>query len=190
MSHGYQIAGWITFSLGFLLGLVYALPAEPDIFMFGTGCVLCSAGLIFLRQHPSARLKKGERDDVADEAARQSGDPSAADYVFHAPTSLTHLLWFVEQIRPEDSPAEMQSKIEKIQFYQVAPMVKYRHKLQEELGMEHFARVYSLFASGERHLNRAWSAVVDGYPDEALQSLTTSRENFAACRDALKNTIE
>lgn len=186
MSNGYKIAGWITFSIGFLLGLVYALPESPDIFMFGTGGVLCVVGIIFLQIKPARDVRRPSRDDGSPDSQEQSGDPTAPHFVFDADTSMQHLVWFVEQIKPELSNQELQQQIEKIQLYQIAPMVKYRHQLQDDLGMESFAHAYSFFASGERYLNRAWSAVVDGYRDEAFNCLTTAREAFASCREALK----
>jgi len=43
-----------------------------------------------------------------------------------------------------------------------------QHVLQARLRAAGYVEVMSLFAQGERRLNRAWSACVDGYLDEAV----------------------
>ncbi len=47
------------------------------------------------------------------------------------------------------------------------PFVDHRELLRKEFGGAKFARILGPFASAERRLNRAWSAAVDQYVDEA-----------------------
>ena len=41
------------------------------------------------------------------------------------------------------------------------------------------------FAAGERYINRAWSASVDGYIDETLTYVTKARSQFDGTRAVL-----
>ena len=54
-----------------------------------------------------------------------------------------------------------------------------RETLMLRHGLMSYGRVMDAFASGERALNRAWSASVDGYQDEVDACLDRARERFA-----------
>ncbi len=52
-----------------------------------------------------------------------------------------------------------------------------RQMLADRLGTAAFSRIMTEFASGERYLNRAWSAAADGYVDEVVAAVNHAR-NF------------
>ena len=54
-----------------------------------------------------------------------------------------------------------------------------RQGLMALYGFGGFAHVVGEFTRGERAVNRAWSAAVDGYPEEARSSVRRAREIFA-----------
>ncbi|MBM3999372.1 MAG: hypothetical protein FJ297_07520 [Planctomycetes bacterium] len=63
-----------------------------------------------------------------------------------------------------------------------------RQAIADRFGLADYARLMTEFASGERAVNRAWSASADGYIDEVWMSLGTARERFerlAALVDAI-----
>lgn len=61
-----------------------------------------------------------------------------------------------------------------------------REVMKTTFGLAGFAAVMSEFASGERFLNRVWSAAADGYMEEAWRSLQTSQRFFHAALDELQ----
>ncbi|MCA9129656.1 MAG: hypothetical protein KDB22_21360 [Planctomycetales bacterium] len=61
-----------------------------------------------------------------------------------------------------------------------------RAVISNRFGTSTYAAVMTEFASGERYLNRAWSAAADGYVDEVERSVSHSRVFFAAAIDQLK----
>jgi hypothetical protein len=72
-----------------------------------------------------------------------------------------------------------------------------RHSITREHGLNVFAEVMTQFASGERSINRAWSASADGYVDEAaryidlaLDQLTGARKSLQACQGHSVNGAE
>lgn len=187
LSAGFTGAGWLVFSIGFLMAALYALPSPPDKFMFATGCILCLAGLALERlgRGASAREARDGEETRAGGGAGQSGDVTRPDYLFDPAVSFEHLLYFTRTLDRSADLETMQAAIEKIQFYQVTPLANHRGKLAERLGPARFAEVFGAFSTGERYLNRAWSAVVDGYREEAVACLATALERFEEARSAL-----
>jgi hypothetical protein len=54
-----------------------------------------------------------------------------------------------------------------------------RESIGHAFGLQAYADVMTQFATGERYLNRCWSASTDGYADEVSTFLTRSHEHFA-----------
>lgn len=61
-----------------------------------------------------------------------------------------------------------------------------RRSIQGAFGTSAYASVMTEFASGERYLNRAWSAAADGYVDEVESSI----RHAAAFLDAARGTLD
>lgn len=61
-----------------------------------------------------------------------------------------------------------------------------REDLRTQHGLELFAAIMTEFASGERQMNRVWSAAADGYMEEAWRSARSSAEYFAAANAILQ----
>ncbi|MDP1560432.1 MAG: hypothetical protein Q8M16_03455 [Pirellulaceae bacterium] len=61
-----------------------------------------------------------------------------------------------------------------------------RDQLKSAFGLNGFGEIMSEFASGERFLNRTWSAAADGYMEEAYRSIETSLRFFQAAHDRIK----
>lgn len=61
-----------------------------------------------------------------------------------------------------------------------------REAITRELGLAAFAEVMTCFASGERAINRAWSASADGYVDEAARCIDVALDQLMAARKGLK----
>ncbi len=71
-----------------------------------------------------------------------------------------------------------------------------RNAIAHRFGNRAFAKVMTEFATGERYLNRAWSAAADGYVDEVQRSVehaarflsqaSAELNNFMHCENATK----
>lgn len=57
--------------------------------------------------------------------------------------------------------------------------------LSHRFGTRVYADVMTEFASGERYLNRAWSAAADGYVDEVKRSIAAAASFMSAAEKAL-----
>jgi hypothetical protein len=64
--------------------------------------------------------------------------------------------------------------------------VENRESIGHAFGLQSYADVMTQFATGERYLNRCWSASTDGYIDEVRTYLTRTQEHFAEALKKLK----
>ncbi|HMB54361.1 MAG TPA: hypothetical protein VKU40_13665, partial [Thermoanaerobaculia bacterium] len=60
----------------------------------------------------------------------------------------------------------------------LAAFAEARESIAYRYGLAAYGEVMSHFASGERYLNRVWSASTDGYIDEAHDYLVRAKEQF------------
>lgn len=60
----------------------------------------------------------------------------------------------------------------------LAAFVEARESIAHSYGLKSYAEVMNRFATGERYLNRVWSASTDGYQDEAHDYIARSRVQF------------
>jgi hypothetical protein len=61
----------------------------------------------------------------------------------------------------------------------------HREAITNRFGTKAFSEVMTEFASGERYLNRAWSAAADGYVDEVAQCVATANTFMNHAKEAL-----
>lgn len=60
-----------------------------------------------------------------------------------------------------------------------------RNALIQRFGLQAFAEIMTQFASGERYLNRAWSAAADGYLHEARDSVNRANAHITRASEIL-----
>ena len=102
-------------------------------------------------------------------------------------TSLTHIVENVIQLNAEKqsiSAYNMRHRIDELFSEDLTTFVGARESLAHVHGLQVYANVMSHFASGERYLNRVWSASADGYVDEIRTYLDKAQVQFA---EALSN---
>lgn len=85
----------------------------------------------------------------------------------------------------EFTPGQIQRQLEEIELEYLVPFAQARHSFQHKYGVVGFANFFSDFATGERNMNRAWSAIVDGYPDESKSSIKKAEDSFQDCHKKL-----
>ena len=65
--------------------------------------------------------------------------------------------------------------------------VSARESISHAFGLQAYADVMSEFATGERYLNRAWSASTDGYIEEVHDYLGRAKRQFASAHAKLQS---
>ena len=74
--------------------------------------------------------------------------------------------------------SEIHAELDKIVDGPLFEFAEARHNLLAIHGFGGFARIVGEFSRGERAVNRAWSAAVDGYLQESRVYVTRAREIF------------
>ncbi|HUU28261.1 MAG TPA: hypothetical protein VM123_10650 [archaeon] len=114
-------------------------------------------------------------------------DPSGKKARFDFSGTLESILKALEKLLERDEPscAEIHRRLDSLIEGQLFDFAQAREELLAALGYGPFARVMADFTQAERTLNRAWSAAVDSYPEEALDSLKLARELFSSLSESL-----
>lgn len=80
---------------------------------------------------------------------------------------------------PSMQNEEIHAAIDPIHSGSLYRILEGKDSAQASLGLAGYAHVYGPLASGERMLNRAWSAAVDGYLEEARECAERAAPHFA-----------
>jgi hypothetical protein len=74
---------------------------------------------------------------------------------------------------------DMRHRIDELFVDDIDSFVDARESIAHRYGLAAYGEVMSMFAAGERYLNRVWSASADGYIDEVNTYLEKAREQFS-----------
>jgi len=168
--------GSILLALGFLAGTFTAVAHEDHVDWLYYGlCIACMlAGMVLLRTSRK-------------EAAARAGDQHSRD----VETLKSCLANLIDKARAFEGAADDESQLgihERIDAELMADIhdfVEARESMIPRLGMQSYADIMSPFANGERLLNRAWSASVDGYVDEVRTCVTAARTEWEKAQSLL-----
>lgn len=81
---------------------------------------------------------------------------------------------------------DMRHRVDELFSEDLTTFVEARESLAHAYGLQVYANVMSHFASGERYLNRVWSASADGYVDEITAYLDKAQVQFAEALDNIR----
>ncbi len=74
---------------------------------------------------------------------------------------------------------DVRHRIDELFIDDIDQFVDARESIAHRYGLAAYGEVMSMFAAGERYLNRVWSASADGYIDEVNTYLEKAREQFS-----------
>ena len=174
-----KLAGGLLLAVGFLAG-AYMTVAEVDSVNWGrygicAGVML--AGMVLLRRARATATKGAAGKHVADVAVLQ--------------TSLASLIEKVRGFEGVTGDAEqlvVHQRIDGELLDDINAFVEARESMIPRFGMQRYADIMSPFANGERLLNRAWSASVDGYVDEVRSCIRNARIELEKAVTLLKSS--
>lgn len=152
------------------------------VFCVGVGIAI--VGIILWRNDirerraaTQAEQVEGELPDTAD--AQATVADTAPGYIKSVQPAMETLMSVMNKASHED----LLDDVDKILSEHVTPFVERRERLVEEMGLSRAAPIMLYMASGERLLNRAWSAEADGYRHESVDAIDEAAEAF---REALQ----
>jgi hypothetical protein len=142
--------------------------------------------------HYAASMVVGIAGVVILRRARRSHhvtDDHAAAQLSELRGSLDRVAANVERARkefPKWSPPQLVRFLDENCATDFALFADSREVLARRFGLNAFAEVMTQFASGERFVNRAWSAAADGYVEEAANNLDRASQHLAHAQQLIK----
>jgi len=165
--------GYVIITIGFLAGAFVAVLDESRVqwSYFSGALILGAVGIILVHLHE----KKNSRSEK-----------KLAMNLQDIKTSLTHIVENMTQLDAEKQSInayDMRHRVDELFSKDMTTFVEARGSLAHVHGLQVYANVMSHFASGERYLNRVWSASADGYVDEIMAYLNKAQVQFTEALD-------
>jgi len=163
-----KIFGYLIIALGFIAGALVSVLDELNVqwnyFMcaFAVGVL----GVLIVR--------------LSDRRISRSEEKLTAN-LQTVKTSLRNITENISHLNAEKQSIniyDMHKHIDELLRDHLAQFVTARKSLAHAYGLQEYAEIMSHFASGERYINRLWSASVDGYADEVAEYLNRAQTQF------------
>lgn len=101
-------------------------------------------------------------------------------------TQVVENITALDQEKESIDPYDLRHRIDELFPVDLTTFTEAREAIGHVYGLQSYADVMSIFASGERYLNRVWSASADGYVHECHTYLEKAREQFAEALNKLE----
>jgi hypothetical protein len=168
---------YILITIGFLVGAYYStVDAEAVPWAVVIPCLLVGlvgVALVQISAHGERRATDAVRTNI--EKLEKSLESIAAN---------------AERLDAEKEsidPYEVRHRIDEMFMEDLDVFVDNRESIGHAYGLQVYANVMTHFATGERYLNRCWSASTDGYVDEIHRYLSRARQQFAQALELLRS---
>jgi len=168
--------GYILVTVGFILASLVSVTdvLEVDWNYFAWSMLLSVIGIFV--------IKNSEKSVTSNKETLSSNMKSIEE-------SLDQIVTGVKKIRTEinpENPQEVHTKIDELLPAHLDEFVDARKTIGHVHGLNEYANVMNFFATGERYLNRVWSASTDGYIDEVTMYIEKCEEQFESALSAVK----
>ena len=171
-----KVLARMLIAAGFLMGAYFAVVEIENVrwAMTGSGLLIGLVGVVLAQMESRAASRHVEK---------LSTDMDQLE------DSLTRIVDRVETLnRDRDSidAYEFHHLIDRDMMGDLDTFVASRESIAHAFGLQPYADVMTHFATGERYLNRSWSASTDGYIDEVRAYLERSQGQFTLALDRLR----
>ena len=161
-------AGTCLLTIGVIGGVAAASRTPVHTGMFTIALVLMILGIVLRRAGGKAGISTSHAGDTNTEFSF-----TALESIVLEVKDLS-----VELGREKGNGMDILDRIQKLLKEDLPPILSTADHLGVSLGRSKRAEVLSVISEGERSLNRAWSALSDGYRIEAKDSLEKAAEKF------------
>jgi hypothetical protein len=153
----------------------WSLEGWGSRFTFLLGVVVIGLGVLLKRSKASGAAVEEELEEVS--------------RISEALVSLEGQLEELVMGSGELDPKELHLKIDPLLTGPVYTIAEGRNSIKQAHGGKIFGAVMDAFSRGERKLNRAWSAAVDGHAEESRASLAAGLPALREAREAMPGTL-
>jgi hypothetical protein len=163
-----KIFGYLIIALGFIAGALVSVLDELNVqwnYFIGAFAVGV-AGVVMVRLS-ERRISRSEEKLTANLQTVETG--------------LRHIAENISRLNAQKQSMnlyDVHKRVDELLRDHLAQFVTARRSLAHAYGLQEYAEVMSHFASGERYINRVWSASVDGYADEVAEYLDRAQTQF------------
>ncbi len=162
-----KAAGYTLITVGFVVSSLFAATQlEGNWSWFSLSLLVSVIGIFMVR---STENREALHEDTLNANLQTIRD------------SLREIVTHVEAIRnniDENNPQAVHLEIDKHLPGHLNAFVEARKSIGHMFGLQVYADVMSFYATGERYLNRVWSASADGYIDEVTDYIARSQHQF------------
>lgn len=168
--------GYVIISVGFLAGALVAVLDESKMQWgyFSGALILGIVGIILVH--------------LGEQKSSRS-DKRVAMNLLDIKTSLIRIVENITHLNAEKhsiNAYDMRHRIDDLFSDDLITFIEARESLAHAHGLQVYANIMSHFASGERYLNRVWSASADGYVDEIKAYLDKAEVQFTEALDNIR----
>lgn len=162
-------AGYLMIVIGFIAGALLSVVDELEVQwgFFVCALIVGAIGVVL--------VQSGKRQHTKSEEKLTSNIQNIQASLSRIAENITQLNAAKASINTYD----MRGRIDELFSNDLAIFVQARESISHLYGLQAYADIMSYFASGERYLNRIWSASADGYIDEVNIYLDKAQQQFA-----------
>jgi len=168
--------GYLILTIGFLAGALVAVLDELTVqwgYFIGT-LILGFVGIVMvhLHEHKHSRSEK-----------------KLAENLQAVKISINRIVENITRLNAQKQSVDtydMRHRIDELFGSDLTTFIEARESLAHVHGLQVYADVMSHFASGQRYLNRVWSASTDGYEDEIRVYLDKAQVQFVEALDKIR----
>lgn len=162
-------AGYLMIVIGFIAGALLSVVDELEVQwgFFICALIVGAIGVVL--------VQSGKRQHTKSEEKLTSNIQNIQASLSRIAENMTQLNAAKDSIDTYD----MRGRIDELFSDDLAIFVQARESISHLYGLQAYADIMSYFASGERYLNRIWSASADGYIDEVNIYLDKAQQQFA-----------
>jgi hypothetical protein len=169
--------GYLMITLGFLAGALVAV-VDKDQVRWGYFSGAIAVGIAGI-----ALVRAGKRSQIRSEGKLAVNIENIEAGLTRIVENITNLNAQKQSINTYD----VRHRIDELFTEDIISFVEARESIGHVYGLAAYADIMSYFASGERYLNRVWSASADGYIDEVAAYLDKAKMQFSQALDKLRN---
>ncbi len=167
--------GYLLITAGFLAGSLAAVLDERLVqwTLFAGGLAVGVVGIVLVRLG-ARRLVQA-----------QGGHVATIKEVEGSLSRIVDNMALLNREKDSINPYDVPNRIETLLVDDLMAFADAREGISHLYGLQAYADVMNHFATGERHLNRVWSASADGYVDEMRTYLASAQAQFVAAKERL-----
>ena len=171
------IAGYIIYIIGIIAGACFAAPKPPIWPPFIVSLIVIVIGAIMINK----AYKPAPQKDASEVKENRGAIQEMLERIYNTSKDLRDQL-----NNDKTDPNDVKDAVDKLVTGDVLNFAEKRQYLINVLGLEPFVEIFGAFANGERNLNRTWSTLADGAPEEGKIALDKATNYFEEACASIK----